>query len=165
MKDVNAPNHYEILGLPNPHGMTQQISPLDVKAAYRRALLQHHPDKANGVNAVAGPVAKYTVDQLRLAYSTLSDPASRSSYDQSQRLASNLEDGKSQPGLELVDLDDLGFNEAECTWYRGCRCGNERGFLITEQELEDNAESGEVITGCRGCSLCLKVKFVVIDDD
>lgn len=165
MKDENVPDHYDILGLPNPRSVKQQISQHDVKTAYRRALLRHHPDKSNGVNAVARPVAKYTVDQLLLAYSILSDPASRSNYDQSQRVASNLEDGKSQPGLELVDLDDLGFNEAECTWYRSCRCGNERGFLITEQELEDNAEFGEVITGCRGCSLCLKVKFVVVDDD
>lgn len=164
MTDDNTPNHYDILGLPNPHGMKQQISQHDVKTAYRRALLRHHPDKSNGVHTVDRPVAKYTVDQLLLAYSTLSDPAKRSRYDQSQRLASNLEEPKSHPGLELVDLDDLGFNEAECTWYRSCRCGNQRGFSITEQELEDNAEYGEVITMCRGCSLCLKVKFVVVDD-
>lgn len=164
MTDENTPNHYVVLGLPNPHGMKQQISQHDVKTAYRRALLRHHPDKSNGVNTVDRPIAKYTVDQLLLAYSTLSDPASRSRYDQSQRLASNLEDCKSHPGLEIVDLDDLWFNEAECTWYRSCRCGNQRGFFITEQELEDNAEYGEVIIGCRGCSLCLKVKFLVVDD-
>lgn len=165
MKDEIAPNYYDILGLPNLHGMKQQISQHDVKTAYRRALLQHHPDKSYGANAVARPVAKYTVDQLLLAYSTLNDPTSRSSYDQSQRLVSNLlEEGKSYPGSEPVDLDDLGFNEAECAWYRNCRCGNERGFLITEQDLEDNAEFGEVIIGCRGCSLCLKVKFVMVED-
>lgn len=164
MPDENAPNHYDILELPNPRGMKQQISQHDIKAAYRRALLRHHPDKSNGVSPVDRPVAKYTVDQLLLAYSTLSDPANRSRYDQGQRLASNLEDCKSHPGLELVDLDDLEFNEAECTWYHSCRCGNQRGFFITEQELENNAEYGEVITECRGCSLCLKVSFVVVDD-
>ena len=71
---------------------------------------------------------------------------------------------KSLPGLETVDLDDLTFDEAQAVWYRACRCGHERGFVITEGELDADAEIGEVVTGCRGCSLWLNVTFVATED-
>lgn len=68
-------------------------------------------------------------------------------------------------GIETVDLDDLEVDEAQGIWYRSCRCGDERGFLIKEADLEEAAEDGEVSVGCRGCSLWLKVLFGVVEDD
>ena len=111
--------------------------------------------------------SKYSVDQLLLAYKILADPASRLQYDQSLEAApvGTLDTDNPHPGLESVDLDDLEFDEGQITWYRGCRCGNERGFIITEGELEDDAEIGEVVTGCRGCSLWLRVTFAVAEED
>ena len=79
-------------------------------------------------------------------------------------------------GLELVDLSD--FDEVEPTttstskeeereegveWTRACRCGDEKGFRIVEDELEDAQVRGdnEVLVGCQGCSLWLRVGFEV----
>lgn len=161
-------SHYDILGLPPPNATGREPSLLDIKSAYRRALLLHHPDKSGSVLGASTNAAssKYSVDQLLLAYKTLVDPASRLQYDQSLKSApvSTLDAEKSHPGLESMDLDDLEFDEVRNTWYRGCRCGNERGFVITEGELEEDAEIGEVVTGCRGCSLWLKVTFAVAQD-
>jgi diphthamide biosynthesis protein 4 len=64
-------------------------------------------------------------------------------------------------GLDTVDLDDLIFDEGKELWTRGCRCGDDAGFVVTEAELELNAEDGELIIGCRGCSLWLRVLFGV----
>ena len=162
-------DHYKILGLPSPYIADHDITIHDIKLAYRRALLHYHPDKSRhkllGLAKVEG--SSHTVDQITIAYKTLIDPKRRSEYDQSVRLSSpstGLIPEKSHPGLETVDLDDLVFDEEHITWYRSCRCGNEKGFLIREEELERDTEDGEVITGCRGCSLWLRVTFAVAED-
>lgn len=48
-------------------------------------------------------------------------------------------------------------------WSRGCRCGAEKGFRILERELEDAETRGEkeVLVGCEGCSLWVRVGFDV----
>lgn len=51
-------------------------------------------------------------------------------------------------------------------WTRACRCGDEKGYVILEEELED-AESrgeGEVLVGCGGCSLWVRVGFGVEEE-
>lgn len=99
----------------------------------------------------------------------LSVPKKRAQYDIELKLQSSAEDqgqGKQtfKTGIEIADLDDLGYDEAENVWYKGCRCGDERGFLIREADLEEVADEGELGVGCRGCSLWLKVLFGVADD-
>lgn len=92
-------------------------------------------------------------------------------------------------GLELLDLGDFEMWEGDYTssptstgtatpgqgqgeeesggaqtiWTRACRCGAERGFSILEEELEDAEERGEkeVLVGCVGCSLWVRVGFEV----
>lgn len=51
------------------------------------------------------------------------------------------------------------------TWYRPCRCGNERGFALTEEDLEENADLGEVLVQCADCTIWLRVCYVVAEDD
>jgi diphthamide biosynthesis protein 4 len=53
---------------------------------------------------------------------------------------------------------------SEQIWYRSCRCGDERGFVIMESDLEDAAQEGEIRVGCTGCSLWLRVLFGVVED-
>jgi len=85
-------------------------------------------------------------------------------------------------GLELLDLADFEMwegdgvdtsasmgaqggegAEGQTTWTRACRCGADRGFSILEEELEDAEERGEkeVLVGCSGCSLWVRVGFEV----
>lgn len=51
----------------------------------------------------------------------------------------------------------------EMQWTRPCRCGAEKGFRILESELESAEARGEreVLVGCEGCSLWVRVGFDV----
>ena len=163
--------HYEILGLPARKALTPQL----IKAAYRRALLQHHPDKSGSVRATTTEFTKtYSIDQISTAYSVLLSPKSKSEYDReialSAKSAPRSEDGEIfRTGVEIVDLDDLEFEEdaktGETSWYRSCRCGDDRGYLIKEEDLEEASSEGELYAGCLGCSLWLKVLFGVVEDE
>ncbi|KAK0748135.1 CSL zinc finger-domain-containing protein [Apiosordaria backusii] len=151
---ISQPTHYEILSLsPSIFSPSSGLSPEEIKQilkkSYRRALLSHHPDKSSNSQS---PPAKYTIDQITLAFTTLSTPPSAR--------------------IETIDLDDLTHEEAvddeqEDSWHRPCRCGNPKGFLVRESDLEEAADSGieEVVVGCADCSLWLRVVFGVVVQD
>ncbi|RDL34559.1 uncharacterized protein BP5553_07687 [Venustampulla echinocandica] len=167
------PNYYEILGLPKDFQHESDIPTQTLRSAYRRALLQNHPDKT--------PLAKpsvntkgsvYTIDQIAEAFNVLSIPRARAEYNKELKLqngSTNIGGVQGRQafhtGVETLDLDDLEADEAQGIWYRSCRCGDGRGFLVTEDDLEEAADDGELHVGCRGCSLWLKVLFGVIEDD
>ena len=158
-EQVPAQDYYTILNL---HCADKVLDKKTVKQAYRRALLLHHPDKSSR-NTKLAP----TVDDLTIAYKTLIDPVARSDYDRSRILRSTESSAYNKSfhtGLETVDLDDLSYGESEGTWSRSCRCGNDRAYIIREEELEKNIEYGEIVTGCQGCSLWLRVTFAVAED-
>ncbi|KAF2764829.1 hypothetical protein EJ03DRAFT_15365 [Teratosphaeria nubilosa] len=162
------PDHYEILGL-ETRRFAQDLSPQEIRNAYRRALLQHHPDKEISSTSDSGlPEPRIiTVDTITLAYKTLSNPSSRQAYDRERLQKLAVESGTSKDGrihrtgLETVDLDSLDSDDETGLWSRSCRCGDGNGFIVTEAELEKNAEEGELTVGCKGCSLWLKVLFGV----
>lgn len=158
-------NHYAVLGLPPLSEVHRSIRQQDIKLAYRRALLQHHPDKSAAPSDPVKP--KYTVDDITTAYKILSDSLTRSEFDRQLRLQQSHSPqpaAKQLSGLETVDLDDLKLDSLKSAWHRSCRCGNDRGYLITEDDLEKEAEHGEIITGCGGCSLWLRVVFQQVDE-
>ncbi|TFK65199.1 DnaJ-domain-containing protein [Pluteus cervinus] len=63
--------YYQVLGIQN------DASDEDIKRAYRRSALRHHPDKnPNDVEP-----ARRRFETVQLAYETLSNPAMRDSYD------------------------------------------------------------------------------------
>lgn len=194
---MSHPTLYEILSL-SPT-TTSDLTPALIKQAYRRALLTHHPDKSSSSSAFSStsttsnghpkghpPKTRYTIDQISLAYTTLSSPTLRTQYDASlRRLAAassrthpttTLGKGNVvedfQTGIDTIDLDDMVFvpspstssNEKD-TWYRPCRCGNERGFALTEEDLEENADLGEVLVQCADCTIWLRVCYVVAEED
>ncbi|EHK96889.1 putative Diphthamide biosynthesis protein 4 [Glarea lozoyensis 74030] len=112
----------------------------------------------------------YSIDQISEAFNVLIDARSRADYDKDLELQGQTNDiggvGNQQnfhTGIETMDLDDLETEEGQGIWYRGCRCGETRGFLIVQRELEEAVDDGEIDVGCRGCSLWLKVLFAVID--
>ncbi|KAJ5175102.1 uncharacterized protein N7482_000979 [Penicillium canariense] len=187
-------DYYQILGIPFT-GSSAGLSKQQIKLAYHRALLKHHPDKAGAVAQDAGIRGSassdgfltrsgedasrqraYTIDEITTAYKALCDPTLRAEYDRALRLdrlkvAEREKTGDVfHTGLEVVDLEDLACDEhgaddgPGACWYRGCRCGDERGFSVTEEDLERESEHGEIVIGCRGCSLWLKVLFAIEDD-
>ena len=165
---VSQLNHYQVLSLSPPSQTGRDVTARDIKLAYRHSLLHHHPDKSKSTapKAANSGLPNPTIDAIKLAYKVLSDAKARSEYDRFLRLQTSNKNAtleKPHPGLETADLDDLDYDELQHVWYHSCRCGNSKGFLLTEQELEREAEHGEVITGCRGCSLWLRIVFEVAD--
>lgn len=168
-------DHYTILNLPFTES---PIPKQQLKLAYHRALLRHHPDKTAATPDTANKPdenkneARYTVDAITTAYKTLSTPSLRSEYNRTLRLdrlkhpdrAKTDADEVFHTGLETVDLEDLTEHttaDDEMSWSRACRCGDEGGFLVTEADLDREADHGEVVVGCRGCSLYMRVLFAV----
>ena len=164
-------NHYQVLSLPTNPSETKDLTTQDIRLAYRRALLLHHPDKIRPIAQSSSSSSALTppttsIDAITLAYKTLINPTSRSEYDRSLLLLTTTVTNKtslsSHPGLETVDLDAMAYDEKEEMWYRGCRCGRGGMYVVTEEELELNAEYGETITPCQGCSLWLRVTYAVV---
>ena len=156
-------DYYEVLALPDSPPARRLLRQEDIKHAYKRALLQHHPDKSTSPE---DPKPRYTIDDIAAAYKMLSNPVTRSELDRSlqfQTLRGPRKTEVSLSGLETIDLDDLDYDEADGLWYRSCRCGNQRGYLISEGDLAEEAAHGEIVTGCGGCSLWLKVLFQTAD--
>ncbi|KAI9704087.1 MAG: hypothetical protein M1836_006948 [Candelina mexicana] len=179
MKATNTEirDHYSTLGI-SSSVRGNLISAQDLKAAYHRALLRHHPDKSRHPrSSTTSPdntiAAAISVHDVTSAYQTLSNPITRAEYDILLRLQLGKKLSKSgngqvaetfRSGLEIVDLDDLEYDELSNVWYRSCRCGEQRGFVVTERDLEAEAKNGELTTGCRGCSLWLNVLFQASDE-
>ncbi|KAI9652090.1 MAG: Diphthamide biosynthesis protein 4 [Alyxoria varia] len=198
---------YEILGLLNPpfafgnHEQNNGPTTEQIKAAYRRALLLHHPDRQQSEQSTrpidsaikspqlqkAGCVGKPSVDDIRNAYDVLVNAAARREYDRS--LALGLASAGKSPeiagqarsdnaGLEVTDLEDMDLQEDVPVWTRRCRCGEAKGFAVSEEQLlaemikadgditsnrEDRqvGHSGEIVLACSGCSLCIRVSFAI----
>lgn len=200
---ARQPTLYDILSLTPKHleGQASTAQSTVVKKAYHRALLQHHPDKANsntnntsdrGGEDAAGSKSKskspprgvtYTVDQIQEAYTTLSDTKKRAEYNRSLASGSSSTSASTsrqqqsshtatfsatrsfQTGLEVVDLDDVDFDDRKGLYFRACRCGNPRGYRFKESNLEENEDEGVLMVECLDCSLWLKVLFTAAVDD
>lgn len=168
------------------------IPPHELRQAYKRALLHHHPDKQkkkktqeSTSSPTTYPPAAATIDEITEAYRVLGNASERAKYDLELRKWKTMNNHQHQEadviittrhtGIEIVDLEELDFevggleneNDATATgiWKRACRCGSIPAFVVTEAELEKSADEGELVTGCKGCSLWLKVMFTVDDDD
>ena len=157
--------HYDALGLRPKSTLTTQ----EIKAAYHEALLAHHPDRSKSISVESQP----SVDQITAAYRVLSDSKLREEYDRDvlpkARGGKNAFSGSGHDGIPVFDLEELKHDEDERIWYKACRCGNEKGFIVTEAELEDielqqpeeQSTQQETLVGCQGCSLLIRVTFAV----
>jgi diphthamide biosynthesis protein 4 len=183
---ASARSHYDVLGLQH----LSDVSPADIKQGYHQTLLTYHPDKIKqapptrpGQYAVPKtPTCPCipSIDEIVAAYAVLSDPIKRASYDSG--LKTQPKSGSSQgskrlthAGLETFDLEELDYEAdslvGHTTWWKSCRCGNQQGYQVTEEELEEASRgpahemqadsSKEVLIGCRGCSLLIRVTFAI----
>lgn len=180
-------DHYTVLSLPRIPPPSEKA----IRNAYRRALLLHHPDKSKSRTTASSPKFVPSIDHITTAYKTLVDPLRREDYDRRTLLTSSSSTTRSTtataasataeqryPGLETVDLNEMNFVSATDDpdnqeagggggeggiYWRGCRCGRTMAFEIPEKELEAYAEDGEIVTGCQGCSLWLRVLFASVE--
>jgi diphthamide biosynthesis protein 4 len=81
-----------------------------------------------------------------------------------QNVGISISPARSPPTGDLKLGEEAGEEKVE--WRRPCRCGSDVGFKITEQELEDAEKrgAGEVVVGCWGCSLAVRVGFAVEEE-
>jgi DnaJ domain len=91
-------SHYEVLGV--------EITATDaeVRAAYRRAARDHHPD-AGGDDR--------RMQDLNAAWQTLGDPVRRAAYDRRLGRAEQVAAAPSTPGETAWDVDADGYRSAE----------------------------------------------------
>ena len=135
----------------------QDASQEEIKRAYHRALLRHHPDKKRVAAEACLSGSIPAIDTVREAFRTLSEPSSRREYDrtlESQLTRSQTPKTAPRPA-NIISLDD--FEEVESkdssTWTYPCRCGG--GFIITELLLEQDVH----LIGCDCCSEVLWVGY------
>lgn len=161
-------NCYSVLDLYHRNFQVSAVGQAEIKQAYRRALLSNHPDKSRAADLTHRDQAQYTIDEVSRAYHTLIDPKRRHEHDRQLRLEprarTDNDDPQSHPGIETRGLDEFNHEVSSGGWYRGCRCGDQKGFTLTEGELQTTSLSGDFIMECRGCSLRLRVTFAKADD-
>lgn len=153
MTSVKIIDFYHILEI------QQDASQEEVKRAYHRALLRHHPDKKRAEDFALAPTVIPAIDTLREAFRILSSPSSRQVYDQTLKLSlSSSQTSKTTPRpANVVSLDD--FQEVRrgdsSTWTYTCRCGGT--FVMSELLLDEDIH----LVGCDCCSEVVWVGYEV----
>src|ERR1700751_3075648 len=89
-------DYYEVLGV------GRSCNEADLKSAFRKLAMEHHPDRNNGCEDAAG-----RFKEINEAYSILSDPNKRASYDRFGHAGLN---GVNGGGAGFGDVHDI-FNE------------------------------------------------------
>ena len=88
----------------NTLGVARNASPEDLKKAYKKASMQHHPDRG-------GDESKFK--EVNEAYSTLKDPNKRQQYDNPQpQFNTNNMRGGMPPGFDNI-FEQFGFRQQQ----------------------------------------------------
>ncbi|KZT51789.1 DnaJ-domain-containing protein [Calocera cornea HHB12733] len=167
------PSYYTLLGV------TENATQQQIKQAYHRLVLQHHPDKRRSTsgsvspaqNGASPPVQQSeTVDigRLTIAYATLSSAERRKEYDERLKEEESgavprdeVVESKIRRPAEVVSLDDfsLSMDDRGEVWIYPCRCGSL--YKIREADMEADLHLLE----CGGCSEVVWVEFEEAGED
>jgi molecular chaperone DnaJ len=123
---------YEVLGI------GRNATEADVKSAFRRLAVQHHPDKNPH-----DPQAPARFKEINQAYQILSDPQNRAAYDRFGAAAFRPGGSGGRAGVDFVDLGGLDGIFGDILGAFGIRTGD-RGDL--RQRLKISFE--EAARGC-----------------
>lgn len=139
--NVLEKNFYEVLNC------TSDSTFEELKEAYRRKVLESHPDKSlNAKDSVA------IFRQVQLAWETLKDPVSRKEYDHKYMEAcleaeTALIHEKVTP-LELEETEDKDI------FSYPCRCGNK--YLVQRTDVEE--ANCVVHVPCQDCTFVIAIE-------
>jgi molecular chaperone DnaJ len=100
MRGASARDPYEVLGV------DRQATTAEIKAAYRRLALQHHPDRNPGDHA-----AEERFKEVSLAYAVLGDEATRAHFDRFGGLANDMPFGTEADLGKVTDFFDAIFGD------------------------------------------------------
>ena len=157
---------YQVLSI------SRDASRADIKAAYHRALLTHHPDKQKISNSTQdlGADIPYSeassqnpsVSDIRHAYAILSDHATRLNHNAelafaAQNGSSSRVSGSQRPA-EVVSLEEFEFLENEQVYTHSCRCGSL--YRVSEFQLDADTH----LIGCQGCSEVIWVGYEAVEE-
>lgn len=92
-------DYYEILGVP------RDVSDEDLKKAYRKLVLQYHPDRNPG-----DKTAEEKIREINAAYEVVGDPEKRRAYDR-LRFGDEVRDDTPDPGVILEQMEHKLFDE------------------------------------------------------
>ena len=92
-------DYYEILGV------ARDVSDEDLKKAYRKLVLQYHPDRNPG-----DKTAEEKIREINAAYEVVGDPEKRRAYDR-LRFGDEVRDERPDPGVILEQMEHKLFDE------------------------------------------------------
>ncbi|KAF9618419.1 hypothetical protein IFM89_001142 [Coptis chinensis] len=157
--------HYDILSVKEDADFDE------IRAGYRSAILNSHPDKLQRVIGTSGQPQNLQEKFLNIqkAWEVLGDSKSRELYDHELKASRHDTETADDIGLEEMSLEDAG--DVLELFYQ-CRCGDY--FVIDSAELEDmgytldkggyknlvkrpEAVLSSVILPCGSCSLKIRL--------
>ncbi len=157
---------YEILGVP------KNASDEEIKKAYRKLAMKHHPDRNQG-DATAAAEVKFK--EAKEAYEMLSDPQKRATYDQHgpAGVAANGKDAQIRiPSWDECDTchgtgAKAGTKPITCTTCHGAGAVQMRqGFFSVQQTCPQCQGKGKIIpdpcTACHGQGKIKKQKTLEV---
>lgn len=136
-------NYYEILGC------SKDSTDEEIKRAYRRRLLQFHPDKS-------GATDSHEFHNVTEAWQVLGHPQSRRRYDAAckQEELEDREELEDSPVYARLSPSDFEESVFEDTLFYRCRCGDR--YFVERDDLREKNALLHVM--CDGCTLIIVVE-------
>ncbi|CAH6718534.1 diphthamide biosynthesis protein 4 [[Candida] jaroonii] len=136
-------NYYEVLGLTPP------VTEKEIRSAYKKALLLHHPDK------VKTSEKTISIDLINKAYHTL--------INDNEEYQKQVIFGDGLDIFNLADFEEKKIDDGVEFYMKCPRCRTESGIKLTEDDLIGGAQQEnneyEVIVQCGDCSLWIRVQY------
>ncbi len=142
-------DYYETLNL------NQQASEAEIKKAYKRLAMKHHPDRNNG-----DPDSTETFKEVKKAYDILSDPQKKSIYDQYGHAGIDQSAGGGNSNSDFGDFGDIfgdifggGRSNQRSNVYRGADL--RYNMQITLEQAANGTETKikvPVMSACKPCN-------------
>ncbi|KAF7646195.1 hypothetical protein LDENG_00191650 [Lucifuga dentata] len=132
MCEASEKDLYEVLGAERSDTLTQ------IRHRYQQLILQYHPDRCRADGSLAADSGLKKFLEIDAAWKVLSDQTSRTAYDVRRRALDLKQDW---PVDSTVFLQDMTWDQGECAYRYGCRCGGE--FSVTEEEVQEESQQNE----------------------